>query len=134
MIKRASLLLLAVLMPAMLVRSAPIDSDSNGLDDVWEMIFFGALGNDPAADDDGDGQNNLNECISATDPSDAESVLSQEVTAFGPGKGTITWQSVAGKKYHVEFSEDLVDFGSAAAVDWIAGVSVAEVGVGVLCR
>ncbi len=36
-----------------------IDSDTNGLRDTWEMQYFGALGQDPNADPDGDGLTNL---------------------------------------------------------------------------
>ena len=102
--------LLPALLLCPLAHAASVDTDGNGLDDAWEFVFFGATGNDATADIDGDGQNNLQECNAATDPTDPQSVFRQESTALGPDTGVVVWQSVLGKKYHVQFSEDLIDW------------------------
>ncbi|WP_367870776.1 hypothetical protein [Luteolibacter sp. Populi] len=48
------------------------DSDSNGIDDGWEIQHFGTLGVDPDADADGDGLTNLEEYLAGTDPFDPD--------------------------------------------------------------
>ena len=118
MTRRISFSALIYFSLASLLGAALVDSDGNGLDDAWEMIFFGSLGNDPAADVDGDGQDNLGECAASTDPTDAASVLSPEVTAFGAGRGIVSWQSVPGKRYRVEFSDDLVNWSRQFGAPW----------------
>jgi hypothetical protein len=45
-----------------------IDSDHNGLMDDWELRYFGALGQDPNADPDGDTLTHLQEMQGGTDP------------------------------------------------------------------
>jgi hypothetical protein len=44
------------------------DSDSNGLADWWEIRYFGAIGQNPSADPDGDGLTNLQEYQAGTNP------------------------------------------------------------------
>jgi hypothetical protein len=44
------------------------DSDGNGLPDAWETAQFGAAGQDPWADPDGDGRCTLREFLSGSDP------------------------------------------------------------------
>jgi hypothetical protein len=52
-----------------------IDTDGNGLPDGFEATFFGTLGIDPNADPDGDGESNLSEYRSGTNPTDPNSVV-----------------------------------------------------------
>jgi hypothetical protein len=51
----------------------PVDADGNGLNDDWEVRYFGHIGVDPNADPDGDGCNNLCEFLSGTDPTNSAS-------------------------------------------------------------
>lgn len=44
------------------------DTDGNGMADWWQIRYFGALGQNPAADPDGDGLTNLQEYQAGTDP------------------------------------------------------------------
>ena len=55
------------------VASVQFDTDNNGLPDAWELAYFGAIGQDPNADSDGDGVSNLNEYLDGTNPEDASS-------------------------------------------------------------
>jgi subtilisin family serine protease len=48
------------------------DSDGNGLADWWEQLYFGALGQTPGADDDGDQLTNLTEFLVGTNPLDED--------------------------------------------------------------
>lgn len=45
-----------------------VDTSENGIHDAWELFHFGLIGIDPDADSDGDGQTNLQEFNSGTNP------------------------------------------------------------------
>ena len=45
-----------------------VDTDENDLHDAWELYHFGLIGVDPDADSDGDGQTNLQEFNSGSNP------------------------------------------------------------------
>lgn len=45
-----------------------VDTDENDLHDAWELYHFGLIGIDPDADSDGDGQTNLQEFNSGSNP------------------------------------------------------------------
>ena len=61
--------------------SAIVDLDGNWLSDVWELKYD-RIGMDPAADPDGDGFTNRQECEGGTDPFNA---LSQPLPAVFAG-------------------------------------------------
>ncbi|MBM4341898.1 MAG: hypothetical protein FJ100_00775 [Deltaproteobacteria bacterium] len=48
--------------------AAAADADADGLQDGWEVSYFGNLGQGPAGDPDGDGLNNGDEFDAGTDP------------------------------------------------------------------
>ena len=52
-----------------------VDSDGDGLPDAWEYIYFGGLGMGPDDDPDNDGESNLSEYKSKTNPTDTNSVV-----------------------------------------------------------
>ena len=51
------------------------DSDHDGIADAYELIYFGDLSHDGSADSDGDGEDDLSEYRSDTNPIDAVSVV-----------------------------------------------------------
>ena len=90
------------------VSIAPLDSDSNGLPDDWELAYFGVVGVDPNGDADGDRMSNRNEYIAGTHPRDPLSAL--EIMDSGPdpqGGFLLKWSSVPNQLYKVLRSEDL---------------------------
>ena len=66
---------------------------------------------DPNGDADGDGTSNTAEDLASTNPLDAASVFRVQSVVRNASSNTVqvTWNSVAGKKYQVTFSPDLVN-------------------------
>jgi len=75
------------------IPSAGGDSDNNGLLDSWELEHFGAIGQSPTADPDGDGLTNLEEYQSASDPND---YFSQGGETIIPGLQVVSGNNQSG--------------------------------------
>lgn len=87
------------------------DSDNDGLPDSWEREHFGDLAEDGDSDFDEDGQSNLGEYLSGTDPTDPASRLAFISITLAPltGHVTLRWQSIAGKIYQLQYKTALGD-------------------------
>ncbi|MBN8248796.1 MAG: PD40 domain-containing protein [Verrucomicrobia bacterium] len=86
---------------------APLDADADGLPDVWERDCFGSLAEGASGDPDRDGQNNRDEFLTRTIPSDAASRLSVIGSQALPGGVQVSWDGRAGVSYRLERSEAL---------------------------
>jgi YD repeat-containing protein len=86
-----------------------VDSDLDQMEDTWETGRFGNLSRDGNGDFDNDGASDLREFIAGTDPVNPNSVLKVTPAAPNGGQVTVTWQSVAGKTYALEFKDRLED-------------------------
>jgi hypothetical protein len=53
--------------------TVPVDSDSDGMDDSWEITYFGDLSHDGSADGDSDGLDDLEEFQNGSAPNDNDS-------------------------------------------------------------
>jgi hypothetical protein len=90
------------------LRLAGTDSDHDGLDDEWEVAYFGDLSRDGSSDFDGDGSADRDEFLAGTDPTNRGSVLGVlKLTWLGGGGTTLLWSAVPGRTYRVQFKEDL---------------------------
>jgi Tol biopolymer transport system component len=91
------------------------DSDCDGIPDWWLMEYFGhatgqAGDHSLAIDDaDGDGMSNLQEYFAGTSPIDPASVFRLSATVPGDGTVSLTWPSVTGKSYQVQYRTNLDD-------------------------
>jgi hypothetical protein len=92
---------------------APADVNGNGLPDAWEAIY-GIT--DANADADGDGQSNLAEYLAGTNPTNAVSVF-KLLSAAQDNNGFfgLTWSSVGGTRYRVQYSNADVRGGLTSA-------------------
>jgi hypothetical protein len=85
------------------------DSDGDGMDDDWEMAYFGTLARNGFGDFDNDGQTDLQEFRAGTDPTNQGSVLrALSVSRLGGGT-TVFWNAVPGRSYRVEFKDNVDD-------------------------
>jgi hypothetical protein len=101
------------------------DTDGDGLPDGWEYQYFGSpMGADPNDDDDGDGMTNLQEFFAGTNPTDAaDNFRVVSIVRLSNGNVQLTWSSVFGKKYKVQFTDDM-----AVAYDDLSGEIDGEAG------
>ena len=93
--------------PATETVTIALDSDGDGLPDLWEIQTFGNLSQNAAEDFDGDGQTNGQEYIAGTNAASASSKFSATVAPTSQGKPEITWPSTEGRIYTVKRVADL---------------------------
>jgi len=88
---------------------APIDTDGDGLPDVYE-VAHGYNPNDPAdavVDQDGDGLNTLQEYLAGTDPANAADALRIESLMISTSGVTVRFRATAGHSYSVLYADGL---------------------------
>lgn len=79
---------------------APVDANGNGIPDYWEKLY---QINNATADEDGDGQGNLQEYLANTDPTSADSVFKIKQAAFDSSNHFVmTWSATGGTRYRIQ--------------------------------
>ena len=90
-------------------RAHALDTNGNGMSDVWEMVF-GAQSLLPNIDTDGDGFTNAQEALAGTDPFDSKSHPTFSLVLAGTNSLLANWNSVIGKLYTLQRSPDLASW------------------------
>ena len=104
------------------------DTDTDGLPDDWERLYFTDLSHTAEEDADHDGLSNGAEFEAGTNPVEPGSVL--RISGIAPQLGSgirLTWTAVSGKSYRVQQTDELVSaVWSDVAGEVTATGSVAE--------
>lgn len=106
------------------------DTDSDGMDDDWEMAYFSTLARDGSGDFDNDGASDLAEFRAGTNPVNDASILRvlQLTTAFVPAssqsvrsrKTVVLWNAVPGRTYRLQYKLSLNGSWQAVGADVVA--------------
>ncbi|HEY4284495.1 MAG TPA: M12 family metallopeptidase [Chthoniobacterales bacterium] len=116
------------------------DNDHDGMPDNWELNHsLNTSVNDANADKDGDGMTNIQEYKAGTDPNNASSTF--RISSIVPISGNyqISFPSVLGKTYRLEYRDNLITGNWAPLVDGIFGtgsstIQILDSGAGDLTR
>ena len=84
-----------------------IDSDNDGMNDAWELQYFGTLSRDGSDDYDLDGMSDAAEFLAGTNPLLSESFLHITRLTLDSGGSTLEWTSVPGKHYRLDYKDSL---------------------------
>jgi subtilisin family serine protease len=92
-----------------------VDTDSNGLPDWWEQMYFGQLtGINPLSDPDHDGANNLQEFLADTNPTNAASrLVLKSVTRMSSGF-SVSWAGGVQSRQYLQRRSDF-----SASSGWV---------------
>lgn len=102
------------------LRLGGVDSDGDGMEDDWEVAYFGNLTRDGSGDFDEDGSNDRQEHQSGTDPTNAGSVFQVlRLTREGSRGTKLLWTATPGQAYRVEFKDDLASTQWTAVTDLV---------------
>lgn len=111
-----------------MVKLGGLDSDSDGLDDDWEVAYFGDLSRNGNDDFDGDGILDRDEFLAGTDPTNRGSVFRVlALTSITGGGKRLTWTGAESRSYRVEY-KDAIDAPWTAlnsVVSWSVAVASA---------
>ncbi len=95
----------------------PPDADFDGMEDSWEVSYFGHISNCVQTIDwDLDGHNNRQEFVCGTDPTNSASCFNVASSGM-PGCFVLNWSSVSGRVYYVFWTADLTNGFSVLASD-----------------
>jgi Tol biopolymer transport system component len=84
------------------------DSDDDGMDDDFEVTYFGNLSRNGAGDFDADGHSDHEEFLAGTNPTSDASIL-RVISISAPGTTTrqLVWSAVPGRTYAVQYRDSL---------------------------
>jgi hypothetical protein len=101
---------------SLLISGISEDSDSDGIPDSWEALYFSSpTGAVAGMDSDGDGSDNLTEYIAGTLPNDPNSVFAVSSFSVDPDNSSapciVNWNTTVGRLYTVKYADNLIHGG-----------------------
>ncbi len=85
--------------------AVPVDTDGDGLPNIWEMRYFGGTTAAASSGDvDWDGANNYAEYIAGTNPQDAQSLFVMQIV----NGLNVEWQTIQNRSYTLQSTPDLM--------------------------
>lgn len=86
----------------LILRGVPIkDQDRDGLDDDWELAYFGNLAARPHEDADDDGESNMAEFIQGTNPLSTPEPFPASISQWSPDYVRVAWPANLNREYQV---------------------------------
>lgn len=90
------------------IRLGGPDTDADGIDDEWELAYFGNLDRNGSGDADRDGASDIDEYRAGTSPVDEDSIFRVLSTTFTAGDSVQNvWNSEAGHRYRVQSKSNI---------------------------
>ncbi len=94
----------------MVLRLSSGDLDEDGLEDNWEMAYFGGLERDGSGDFDADGATDIKEFLAGTDPTNQGSIFRVlTLESIATGSVTVLWSALPGRTYQVQYRTNMTD-------------------------
>ncbi|HTR42687.1 MAG TPA: chitobiase/beta-hexosaminidase C-terminal domain-containing protein [Pseudomonadales bacterium] len=90
------------------IREISPDTAGIGIADWWQLKYFGHVGIDPNIDANNNGMTAYQDFWAGLNPTNTASVFKIEKALLTNSGTTISWDSVLGKNYTVQWSSDLV--------------------------
>jgi subtilisin-like proprotein convertase family protein len=84
-----------------------LDTDKDGLDDVWELIHFACTTNGPKEDPDHDGYSNAREQIMQTDPNVADAPFKLDLSRWNETLARLSWPGTTNFNYEIRSGTNL---------------------------
>jgi subtilisin-like proprotein convertase family protein/subtilisin family serine protease len=78
-----------------------LDTDKDGLDDVWEIIHFACLDETPTADPDRDGYSNAREQLMGTDPDALGAPVPLDLSRWNQSLARLSWPASPNYRYEI---------------------------------
>lgn len=86
----------------LIIRGVPVtDQDRDGLDDDWELQHFNTLASQPHEDADFDGESNMREFVTGTDPLSGVEMLQLDASPWSPELLRLDWSRRPGRTYDI---------------------------------
>jgi hypothetical protein len=90
------------------IREISPDTAGIGIADWWQLKYFGHVGIDPNTDANNNGLTAYEDFWAGLNPTNPASIFKIESASMTNSSTTISWDSVLGKNYTVQWSSDLV--------------------------
>jgi hypothetical protein len=97
------------------IREISPDTYGIGIPDWWQLQYFGRIGINPNSDPNDNGMTAYEDFWAGLNPTNPASVFKIESAAVNASGTQISWDSVLGKNYTIQWSPNLVSWNTLAS-------------------